>query len=457
MARAGRAGELDGDRSLSADPVRARRADPEIDPRLLEMALSRVRRRLLPFLFILYVTAYTDRVNVGFASLTMNHDLGLSDQVFGIGAGLFFIGYFIFEIPSNLILARVGARAWIARIMITWGVAAIAMMFVRGEASFYAMRLLLGAAEAGFFPGVILYLGWWFPAREQARAIALFMTATAIAGVIVGPLSGGLLSMHGMMGIKGWQWLFLMEGIPAIALGAAVIRVLPDNPEQARWLRRDERRVLIAVLDSERQLRSAASRHTLAHGLRDARVWLLAAIYFGMVTGLYGVNLWLPQIIRHVAGAGDLAVGVIAAVPSLAAAVSMVWVGRMSDRSGERRHYLMISLAAGAAGLALSAIAENPILELAAITMSLAGISSALGPFWAIPHGFLGGAAAAGGIALINSLGNLGGFAGPTAMGYLRGAGGGFGAGLGALAAGLVAAAVLAMLTPARSEASPVS
>ena len=415
---------------------------------LADAALARVRRRLLPFLFALYIIAYMDRINVGFASLQMNRELGLSDAVFGLGAGLFFIGYFIFEIPSNLVLARVGARTWIARIMVTWGIAAIAMMFVRGAASFYTVRFLLGAAEAGFFPGVILYLGWWFPEREQARAIALFMTATAIAGIVVGPISGALLTMHGVLGISGWQWLFAMEGLPAIILGIVVIAWLPDRPEEARWIPGDERNALSAMLAAERQQRARTSRHGLGEGLFDRRVWLMATIYFCFVMGLYGVNLWLPQIVRGLSAGGDLEIGLITAIPSLAAALCMVRVGRASDRSGERRRYLVLSLTAAAAGLFLSAITHNPIVELAAISISFAGISSALGPFWAIPNEFLGGAAAAGGIALINSLGNLGGFAGPTLMGYMKQSTGGFAAGLALLALSIAAAASLSMLVP---------
>ena len=433
---------------MSAAPGALLSPSSPVHAALADAALARVRRRLLPFLFALYIIAYMDRINVGFASLQMNRDLGLSDTVFGLGAGLFFIGYFIFEIPSNLILARVGARTWIARIMVTWGMAAIAMMFVRGAASFYTVRFLLGAAEAGFFPGVILYLGWWFPEREQARAIALFMTATAVAGIIVGPISGALLTMHGVLGISGWQWLFAMEGLPAIILGMVVIFWLPDRPEEARWIPDDERTALSEMLAAERQQRARTSRHGLGEGLFDRRVWLMATIYFCFVMGLYGVNLWLPQIVKGLSTGGDLEIGLITAIPSLAAALCMVRVGRASDRSGERRRYLVLSLIAAAAGLFFSAITHNPIVELAAISLSFAGISSALGPFWAIPNEFLGGAAAAGGIALINSLGNLGGFAGPTLMGYMKQSTGGFAAGLALLALSIAAAASLSMLVP---------
>jgi MFS transporter, ACS family, tartrate transporter len=415
---------------------------------LADAALAKVRRHLLPFLFVLYIVNYMDRINVGFASLRMNHDLGLSDAVFGVGAGLFFIGYFIFEIPSNLILARVGARTWIARIMVTWGLAAIAMMFVRGARSFYTLRFLLGAAEAGFFPGVVLYLGWWFPERERARAIALFMTATAIAGVVVGPISGALLMLHGFLGIKGWQWLFAMQGFPAMVLGIMVAFWLPDRPDEARWLSASERGALAETLSRERALRDTGARRTLGEGLLDARVWLLATIYFGFVMGVYGVNLWLPQIVKGFGLGGDFAIGVITAIPSVAAAICMVQVGRASDRSGERRRYLGLALTVGSLGLLLSAMTRNPYVELAAISISFAGISSALGPFWAIPNVFLGGAAAAGGIALINSLGNLGGFVGPTLMGYMKQTTGGFAGGLALLAVGIAGAASLSMFVP---------
>lgn len=440
---------------MSAAPGAPISPASHVQAALADAAGARVRRRLLPFLFTLYIIAYLDRINVGFASLQMNRDLGLSDAVFGLGAGLFFIGYFIFEIPSNLILARVGARTWIARIMVTWGIAAIAMMFVRGAASFYIVRFLLGAAEAGFFPGVILYLGWWFREREQARAIALFMTATAVAGIIAGPISGALLMMHGALEIRGWQWLFAMEGLPAIILGVVVLFWLPNRPEDARWIPGDERDALSGILAAERQLRVRTSRHGLGEGLLDRRVWLMATIYFCFVMGLYGVNLWLPQIVKGLGAGGDLRIGMITAIPSLAAALCMVRVGRASDRSGERRRYLVRSLTAAAAGLFFSAITRNLLVELAAISLSFAGISSALGPFWAIPNEFLGGAAAAGAIALINSLGNLGGFAGPTLMGYMKQATGGFADGLALLALGLAAAASLSMLVPRSKAASP--
>jgi len=293
------------------------RADHFADPLTGPATLAKVGRKLLPFAFLLYIVNYLDRINVGFAALQMNRELGLSDAAFGLGAGLFFIGYFLFEIPSNLILHRVGARAWIARIMISWGVVAIAMAAVRGVASFYLLRFLLGIAEAGFFPGIILYLTLWFPAREQARALALFMTASPLAGVIGGPVSGTLLVMHGIAGLSGWQWLFVLEGLPAVILGVAVLRYLPNGPEDARWLNADQKRWLADALGRERE---NSRENGLAATLTSGQVWLFSALYFAIVTGLYGVTMWLPQIVKDFGTLNNFEVGLIAAVPFLVAA-----------------------------------------------------------------------------------------------------------------------------------------
>jgi ACS family tartrate transporter-like MFS transporter len=384
----------------------------------VEAALSKVRRRLLPFLFALYIVAYLDRINVGFAALQMNREIGLSQTAFGFGAGIFFLGYFIFEIPSNLILRRLGARRWIARIMVTWGLTAAAMMFVRGASSFHALRFLLGIAEAGFFPGIIYYLTFWFPQRERARAIALFMTATALAGVIAGPLSGLLLTLHGSGGLSGWQWMFLLEGIPAIAMGIVVWRYLPDHPGEAQWLTPLERDALVAIIEADTGSRSSAHAD-LFRAMRSARVWLLTLFYFLFAFGLYGISFWLPQILKGFGTMSVVAVGFASAIPFAAAAVAMVLVGRSSDRMRERRVHLALCALAGAAGFFAAAYARSPILELACITLAAAATSSCVGPFWAIPAGFLTEAAAAGGIALINSVGNLGGFAGPYVAGFI--------------------------------------
>jgi ACS family tartrate transporter-like MFS transporter len=363
--------------------------------------------------------------------------------VYGLGAGIFFLGYFAFEIPSNLVLARVGARAWIARIMISWGLVSMAMAAVVGARSFYVLRLLLGIAEAGFFPGMILYLTYWFPAAERARAIARFMTATAIAGVVGGPVSGLLLGLDGVAGLQGWQWLFLLEGAPAVVLGVVVLVHLPDGPADATFLTPDERAGLAARLAAEG--RPADGHTTLRAALGSGRVWLLGLLYFLLVNGFYGVSLWLPQIVQGLSGAGDLVVGVVSAVPYLVAAVGMVLVAAHSDRTGERRWHVAIPAAAGAVGLVAAAHVPGPAAALAALCLAAVGIWSALGPFWALPTALLSGRAAAAGIALVNSLGNLGGFVGPYGIGVVRETTGSFALGLDALAVALLAAGALAL------------
>ncbi|MGB8684086.1 MAG: MFS transporter [Candidatus Binatus sp.] len=418
------------------------------ESRLADAALSKARRRLLPFLFVLYLVAYLDRINVGFASLQMNRELGLSESVFGLGAGLFFIGYSIFEVPSNLILARVGARLWIARIMISWGVVAMAMIAVRGAASFFALRFILGLAEAGFFPGVILYLTFWFPAREQARAVALFMTASALAGVIAGPVSGGLLELHGLAGLSGWQWLFILEGLPAVILGVWVLRYLPDGPKDAAWLEVGERAALLMRLERERRRGTQKRQNSFAEAISNSTVWILSLVYFAIVFGLYGVTFWLPQIIQSFGNRSGVEIGMLSAIPFFGAAVAMVFVGRASDLSGERRWHLAFCAAVGAIGLMLAATTRSPLLSLAALSIAAAGIWGTFGPFWAMPPEFLSGTAAAGAIALINSIGNLGGFAGPYAVGIVKQATHSFAGGMIAMAAALVAGGMLALTLP---------
>jgi MFS transporter, ACS family, tartrate transporter len=418
------------------------------ESRLADAALSKARRKLIPFLFVLYLVAYLDRINVGFASLQMNRELGLSEAVFGMGAGLFFLGYSIFEVPSNLILARVGARLWIARIMISWGMAAMAMIAVRGAASFFALRFLLGLAEAGFFPGVILYLTFWFPAREQARAVALFMTATALAGVIAGPVSGALLELHGLLGLSGWQWLFILEGLPAVILGVLVLRFLPDGPNQAVWLEVDERIALCSRLERERGRSTQKRPRSLAAAISNSTVWILSSVYFAIVFGLYGVTFWLPQIIQTFGTRSDFEIGVLSAIPFFGAAVAMVLVGRASDLSGERRWHLALCAAVGAAGLLLAATTRAPVLSLGALSLAAVGIWGTFGPFWAMPPEFLSGTAAAGAIALINSIGNLGGFAGPYVVGLVKQTTHSFAGGMLLMAASLVAAGLLALTLP---------
>jgi ACS family tartrate transporter-like MFS transporter len=356
-----------------------------------------------------------------------------------------------------LILERVGARLWIARIMVSWGIAAMAMTAVRGAASFFALRFILGVAEAGFFPGVILYLTYWFPAREQARAVALFMTATALAGIVAGPISGALLELHGLGGLSGWQWLFIVEGLPAVILGVVVLRYLPDGPDKAVWLEADERAALLMRLESERRLGTHNRKRSFREAISNSTVWILSLVYFGIIFGLYGVTFWLPQIIQSFGHRTDIGIGLLAAIPFFGAAIAMVLVGRASDLSGERRWHLAFCAAVGAVGLVLAAMTRSPFLSLGALSIAAAGIWGTFGPFWAMPPEFLSGTAAAGSIALINSIGNLGGFAGPYIVGIVRQATHSFAGGMLVMAASLVAAGLLALTLPVAMRESDAS
>jgi ACS family tartrate transporter-like MFS transporter len=385
------------------------------------MATRKATLRLIPFLFLLYVVAYLDRVNIGFAALEMNLDLGFSGRVYGLGAGIFFIAYAIFEVPSNLIMVRVGPRRWIARIMITWGIISAGMMLVSGPRSFYALRFLLGAAEAGFLPGVIFYLTSWFPARHWAKTVALFMTGVAIAGVVGGPISGLLLGLHGLWGLHGWQVLFLAEGIPAVLLGLVTLFYLPDGPGEARWLTPAERSALASALEEERRGKSERREYSVAQALTSGRVWILCGVYFGIVTSLYGVAFWLPTIIEEFSRQSNARVGFLSAIPYVAAAIGMVAFAWNSDRTGERRGHVAACTALAAVGLALTGlVGSSAPAQMAALTLAALGIFSSLGTFWTLPPAFLSGRAAAAGIALINSVGNVGGFVGPFAVGYIR-------------------------------------
>jgi len=406
-------------------------------------AIQRVRLRLIPFLAVLYFIAYLDRVNVGFAALQMNAALGFSSSVFGKGAGIFFIGYFLFEVPSNLILARVGARIWIARIAILWGFVSISMMFIKGAASFYVMRFLLGAAEAGFFPGIVLYFTYWFPARERARAVAQFSTASMAAGIIGGPLSGVLLSLRGVAGIDGWQWLFLVEGLPAIALGVVAFFYLADGPATARWLPDDEKAWLLDAIERERASSPRSNAAALRTGLLDPTVWRLAGGLFLIVTSGYGFSFFLPQIVKSLSGASDLAVGMWTAVPFTVAAIGMITVAAHSDRTGERRWHVAACAAVAAIGLAFSSIAPTPTTTFMSLAFAAIGLYSYTPPFWSLPTAFLRGDGAAAGIGLINAVGNLGGFTGPYLMGFIRDASGNFFVGLRVLATAAVLSSVL--------------
>jgi ACS family tartrate transporter-like MFS transporter len=393
---------------------------------------------------------YLDRINVGIAALQMNEDLGFTSSMYALGAGLFFIGYFIFEVPNNLILHKVGARRWIARIMITWGVVSAATAFVWDEKGFAFIRFLLGVFEAGFFPGIILYLTFWFPERQRGKIFGLFMMAGPICNVLGSPISSLLLNVDGF-GLRGWQWLFIIEGIPSSILGVVVLFYLTDKPAQATWLAPEERDWLTNEMAKER---SRASEHSLASfgaAVKDKRVYTFGMAYVGMLIGVYGIILWLPQIVKGF-GVSNSAVGFIAAIPfAVAIFVQLYWTGH-SDRSGERIWHTACACFLGGAGLALSAYwADHSVLALAALTAAAMGVFSAQANFWTLPTSFMAGSGAATGIAMINSIGNLGGFFGPYAVGYIKDASGSFGYGMLVLAvAAMIAGFIILIAGPRR-------
>jgi MFS transporter, ACS family, tartrate transporter len=404
----------------------------------------RLRWRLLPYLLLLYVIAWFDRVNISFAALQMNADLGFSSAVYGLGAGIFFAGYALFEVPSNLILVRVGARRWIARIMVTWGLISVAMMFVQGPLSFYALRFALGVAEAGFLPGILYYLSQWFPKAERARAISWFMIGIPLSTVFGGPIAGMLLGLDGWHGLQGWQWLFVLEGLPAVVFGIVTWFWLPDTPRDVRWLSEGEQQHVLKRVEDEHH--AVRDRHAGAGSLRTAlthpTVWLLCFVLFACQCGSYGLTLWIPQIVRQLSGLSDLMVGFVSAIPYIAATAAMLYVGASSDRSGERFLHVALPSFIGAAGFAASAVLLSPVPGMIALTIAAMGDLCTRGPFWALPPRFLSGSALAAGIALINTAGSLGGFVGPTMVGYVREATGGFTGGLLFLAALLVLAGI---------------
>ena len=412
---------------------------------LEQATMRRVAWRLIPFICLLYFVAFIDRVNIGFAALTMNKDLGFSSTVFGFGAGVFFFGYFLFEIPSNIILDKVGARLWIARVMISWGVLSGAFAFITGETSFYVLRFLLGAAEAGFFPGIILYLSFWFPARYRAAVVSLFMAAAPLSVLFGSPVSSLLLELDGLLGLHGWQWMFLAEALPAVILGIVVLFYLTDRPEKAAWLADEQRAWLVAEMEAERAGKRANARHNLLSGLADPRVLALALIYFGTSAGLYTLGIWAPQIIKGL-GLSTMHVGLLNAVPPTVAVVAMVLWARHSDRTGERTWHVVIACLAASLGLVLAGAASTVVAVIAALSLVNVGISAAKPPLWAMPTMFLSGSAAAVGIATINAIGNLGGFVGPWVIGWIKDRTGSFAGGLMFVAGLLVVSAILTLV-----------
>lgn len=421
------------------------RADCDIE----SAAYSKITWRLIPFLFLCYIVAYLDRVNVGFAKLQMLSDLNFSETVYGLGAGIFFIGYFFFEVPSNMILHRIGARFWIARIMITWGIISGSMMFVTTSTTFYILRFLLGVAEAGFFPGVILYLTYWYPSHRRAKMTALFMTAIAMSGVIGGPVSGWIMqSLAGAYGWAGWQWLFLLEALPSVLVGIIVMFYLDDGIQKAKWLSHEEKQ----ILEKNIQLESVGKQsHSVRDAFADGRIWLMSLIYFCFVMGLYGVSFWLPTIIEATGVESTLNIGLLSAIPYAAAAIGMIQIGRSADRHRERRWHLVIPGVLGGIGLIISAIyGNNTIISMVALTLGTLGTLATLPLFWSLPTALLGGTAAAAGIALINSIGNLAGFASPYLVGWIKDLTASTSIGMYALSASLFIGSALVLTIPAR-------
>jgi len=405
--------------------------------------IRRVTRRLIPLLMCCYFAAYLDRVNVGFAALTMNKALGFSAEVFGIGSGIFFLGYFLFEIPSNLIMSKVGARRWIARIMFTWGLCAIGMAFIKGEHSFYAVRFLLGAAEAGFQPGVFFFLTLWFPAVYRARVLGLFFAAIPISFMIGSPISGMLLSLDGAFGMRGWQWLYIIEGLPAIIMAPIVLFYLQDRVADAQWLATGQREWLDGRLQSELKTREKKRKYSVAQALTNPWVLFLGAVYFSNVCLNNATGPFLPQIVKSF-GLTNMQTGFVSAIPYVCALICVVWWGRRSDRQAERYGHAALATFIGGAGLLASVLVSDPTLRLVALAVAVSGTLSFAPVFWAIAPSFLSGAAAAGGLAFISAMGIVGGWLTPFLVGYLKDATGSFTWGLGSVAVfGMVAGVAL--------------
>ncbi|MFD9034283.1 MFS transporter [Streptomyces sp. NPDC059567] len=407
----------------------------------------KVVRRIVPFLILCYVFSYLDRVNVGFAKLQMSADLGFSEAAYGLGAGLFFIGYFLFEVPSNLMLQRIGARTWIARIMITWGVVSAGFMFVSNETTFYVLRFLLGAAEAGFYPGVILYCTYWFPSHRRARVIALFMSAIPVAGIFGNPLSGWIMDrFQGVNGWQGWQWMFLLEALPALAIGVACLFYLDNGVRDAKWLSEEEKDIVERAIAEDSAQKSVHGR--VLDAFREPKVWLMCLIYFCFVMGQYALTFWMPTFVQSTGIKGNLAIGVLSAVPFLAALVAMNLFGRSADKRRERRWHLVIPSLMGAVGFSLAASwSGSTVLSLVALSFAAAGVLTCAPLFWSLPTAFLGGTAAAAGLAVINSVGNLAGFVSPYMIGALKDATGSTSIPMYVLALSLVVGAVAVLTT----------
>ncbi|HEY5744252.1 MAG TPA: MFS transporter, partial [Terrimicrobiaceae bacterium] len=396
-------------------------SNPPNPESLEENAYSKVFWRIIPFIMVCYVFAYLDRINIGFAKLQMEVDLGFSETIYGLGAGMFFIGYFLFEVPSNLALYKVGARLWIARIMITWGIISACFIFVKTPFWFYTLRFLLGAAEAGFYPGMILYLTYWYPDQRRAAIVATFLAAVPIAGILGGPLSGWILdAFEQFAGMRGWQWLFVIEALPATILGILVLFFLDNGIREAKWLSDEEKRILERNIEAGIQSKRKRAP-SLRRVLVDKRVWMMSAIYFSFVMGLYGLTFWLPTMVKASGVKSNFMIGLLSAIPFLVAVVAMILAGHSADRRRERRWHLVIPALCGAVGFVVAALTEhNTVIALLFLSLASAGVHTCVALFWSLPTSFLHGSAAAAGIAAVNSIGNLAGFLGPYLVGFLK-------------------------------------
>jgi MFS family permease len=414
-------------------------------------AYGKIFWRIMPFLMLCYTVSYLDRVNVGFAKLQMAGDIGLSNAAFGLGAGIFFIGYFLFELPSNLIMHKVGARIWIARIMITWGIISGCMMFVSSVPMFYLMRFLLGAAEAGFYPGMILYMTYWFPSYRRARVVCVFMAAIPVSAIFGNPLSGFVMDhLNGAYGMAGWKWMFVIEAIPALAIGIITPFYLKNSVAEAAWLSAEEKSIVDSTLAAETHNKRAGSPNATLAVLRSARVWQMCLIYFCFVLGQYGLNFWMPTLIKAAGIKGNFHIGLVSAIPYIVTLVVMISLGISGDRMRERRWHLAVPATLSAIGFVVAATSGNITLSIAALSVAAAGTISCSPMFWPMPTAFLAEVGAAAGIAWINSVGNLAGFCGPYAVGYLKQLTGTNVAGLYLLAAALILGSAVTLATPAK-------
>ena len=411
---------------------------------LEKRTMARVSARLIPFLILCYFVAYLDRVNLAFAALEMNKDLAFSATVYGTGAGIFFLSYFLLETPSNLILVRVGARRWIARIMFTWGILSGCMAFVSGETGFYIVRFLLGAAEAGFFPGIIFYLTLWFPAAYRGRIIGMFMAAIPLSAVIGAPLSSMLLYLDGGFGLRGWQWIFIIEAIPAIILSVVVYFYLTETPSEASWLAGDERAWLVARQENERSHREAVQSHSVLQALTNQKVLALGVVGISIAYSIYALAYFLPQVVKSF-GVTNMQTGLITAIPFAVGTIGMIWYGRRSDRLMERRSHAAVALLITGLGIAAAAVIDDPYIKMAWLCVAGFGAFAVLPAFWAMPTAFLSGSAAAAGIAFINSIANIAGFVGPMIIGRIKDATGSFSGGF-LVVAGISVVAAIVML-----------